>query len=177
METNIFAESNYFYTVIRQATQQDLDFFYKLYMHPATNTFLLYEQMPTAEFEPIFADLLDKAILYVFEAEGRKTGMFKLIPLTYRCSHIAYLGGLAIGPDLAGKGYGFAMLQEILDLVKSKGLVRVELSVADINEKAIKLYEKAGFKKEGVLRKYAYLKKENRFMDEILMSWLNEEAH
>lgn len=160
--------------MIRKVTKQDFDFIYNLYMHPATNGFLLYEPMLASEFESIFADLLQQEVLYIFENDGERIGMFKLIPLTYRCSHIAYLGGLAILPRFSGQGYGYKMLESILKLVKSKGFVRVELSVADINEPAIKLYEKAGFKKEGVLRKYAYLKKENRFMDEIMMSWLNE---
>jgi putative acetyltransferase len=97
--------------------------------------------------------------------------MFKLIPLTYRTSHIAYLGGLAVHPVFAGKGYGLAMLKEILAYAKQLGFLRVELSVASVNDKAIYLYEKAGFVKEGVLRKYTYLKSENRFLDEVMMAW------
>ena len=38
--------------------------------------------------------------------------------------------------------------------------------------KAIRLYEKAGFEKEGVLRKYSRMKNENIFLDEVMMSWL-----
>ena len=50
----------------------------------------------------------------------------------------------------------------------------MELGVSVINTKAIYLYEKAGFKKEGLLKKYIYLKNENLFLDDILMAYLYE---
>jgi putative acetyltransferase len=98
--------------------------------------------------------------------------MFKLAPLTHRTDHIAYLGGVAIHPDFAGKGLGDYMLREILALAKQSGLLRIELSTATINDRAIRLYEKTGFQKEGVLRRYTHLKSEGRFLDEVLMSCL-----
>lgn len=160
--------------MIRKITWQDFDFIYELYMHPQVNRYLLYEPMPPEEFKEIFADLLHKEIVYVFEDNGAAAGMFKLIPLTYRTSHIAYLGGLAIHPSFAGKGLGAAMMKAIIKYAKEKGFLRIELSVLITNEKAIRLYEKAGFEKEGVLRKYSHLQKENQFVDEVMMSWIDE---
>jgi putative acetyltransferase len=64
------------------------------------------------------------------------------------------------------------MLEEILALGRERGLLRIELSTATINERAIRLYEKMGFEKEGILRKYTYLKSEDRFLDEVLMAVL-----
>jgi len=158
--------------MIRKITEEDFDFIYELYMHPGVNRYLLYEPMPATEFKVIFTDLLNKDIIYIFKDKGISAGMFKLIPLTYRSSHVAYLGGFAIHPSFSGQGLGFIMLKEILAYAKELGLLRIELSVAAINEKAIRVYEKAGFEKEGVLRKYTHLKKENVFLDEIMMSWL-----
>jgi putative acetyltransferase len=128
--------------------------------------------MDEQSFRPIFEDLLQQEVLYIFGADGQDVGMFKLIPLKHRTSHVAYLGGVAIHPDFAGKGFGIQMLQAIIDFGKSKGLLRIELSTATINEKAIKLYEKMGFVQEGILRHYTYMKSENRFLDEVLMSYL-----
>jgi putative acetyltransferase len=34
------------------------------------------------------------------------------------------------------------------------------------------LYEHAGFEKEGVLRKYTHLQSDDRFLDEVLMSYI-----
>ena len=141
-------------------------------MHPETNPWLLYEMMDKESFQPIFNDLLEKEIIYVYEEDDNAIGMFKLIQLQHRNAHMAYLGGLAIHPDFSGKGYGKKMMQEILALGKEMNLLRIELSTASINEKAISLYEKAGFSKEGILRKYTWLKSEDRFLDEVMMSYL-----
>ncbi len=156
----------------RPATTHDLDFIYRLYMHPEINPFLLYEPMDGSAFVPIFEQLLDDGVLYVFEEAGISIGMFKLIPLKHRTSHIAYLGGVAIDPDFAGKGYAKKMFEEIIALGKTKQLRRIELSASVENTRAISLYEKCGFQAEGVLRKYTYLKKEDRYIDERLMSYL-----
>src|SRR4030095_1753453 len=134
--------------MIRRMTRQDFDFVYELYMHPEVNKYLLYEPMPEKEFTPVFDDLLQKEVIYIFENNGSAAGMFKLIPYTYRASHVVYLGGLAIHPSRSGKGLGSIMMKEILDYAKEKGMLRIELSAAVINEKAIRLYEKAGFQKE-----------------------------
>ena len=66
------------------------------------------------------------------------------------------------------------MMSEIKDLAKEKGMRRIELSTSVINDRAIHLYEKAGFQKEGILRKYSYLESEDRYLDEVMMSWINE---
>ncbi|HNP23618.1 MAG TPA: GNAT family protein [Panacibacter sp.] len=158
--------------MIRKATAADFNYLYKLYMHPQVNPFLLYEMMDANSFKPIFDELLSKGVKYVFEYGGEPIGMFKLIPLQYRNAHIAYLGGVAIDPAFAGRGYGFTMLTEAIAYAKAIGLLRVELSVATGNQKAIALYEKAGFEKEGVFKKFSYLKSEDRYVDEAFMAWL-----
>lgn len=158
--------------MIRKATEKDLDFVYQLYMHPEVNPYLLYEPMEQREFLQIYTDLIEKGLKYVFEEDGVSTGMFKLIPLTYRTDHIAYLGGLAVHPSFAGKGLGRKMMGEIISFAKSLGFLRIELSVATINQKAINLYEKCGFEREGILRKYSHLRAKDRFLDEALMAYL-----
>jgi putative acetyltransferase len=158
--------------MIKKATIEDFSFFKNLYFHPEINPFLLYEMEEAIHFEQIYNDLLKNDVLYAFEQDGVKVGMFKLVPLHYRTSHIAYLGGVAIHPDHKGKGLGYAMMLEIIRFGKEKGLLRMELSTATSNHAAIGLYEKVGFQQEGVLRNYTFLKSENRFLDEVLMSYL-----
>jgi RimJ/RimL family protein N-acetyltransferase len=160
--------------MVRKATQQDFEFIYDLYMHPQVNPFLLYEMMDADEFKPIFDELLNKDVKYIYESGGIPVGMFKLVPNVYRSGHIVYLGGLAIHSSFAGKGYGLSMMQEIIHYAEAQGFLRIELSVSITNERAKHLYEKAGFEKEGILRKYTYLKTEDSFFDEVLMSWLSE---
>ena len=64
------------------------------------------------------------------------------------------------------------MLQEIIAFAKEQNVLRIELSVSVENIKAINLYKKSGFEVEGVLRKYTYLKSEERFLNETLMSYI-----
>ncbi len=159
----------------RKATQNDLQFIYDLYMHPKANPHLLYEMMEIEEFKPIFENLISEGIKYVFiDDEGTPVGMFKLFPLTYRASHVAYLGGLAIHPDFGGKGFGVKMMREIINLAQQSGCKRLELSAGTENLRAIELYKKVGFEAEGIMKKYAYLKREGHFLDELLMSYIFE---
>ena len=160
--------------MIRKAKQSDFDFIYELYMHPQVNKYLLYEQMSEDEFKPIFNDLLRNDVKYIYENEGAATGMFKLVPNVHRASHIVYLGGLAGHPGSAGRGQGFEMMKEIICYAEDAGFLRIELSVSVTNFRAQHVYEKAGFAKEGILRKYTHLQSENQFVDEVMMSWLSE---
>jgi ribosomal protein S18 acetylase RimI-like enzyme len=160
--------------MIRKATHADFNFIYDLHVHPQVNRFLFYEIMSAEEFKSIFNELLLQDILYVYDEDDILKGMFKLVPKQYRSSHVVFLGGVAIHPSFAGKGCGQRMLHEIVLVGKEKGFLRMELGVSTINTKAIHLYEKAGFKKEGELKKYIYLKNENLFLDDILMAYLYE---
>jgi len=160
--------------MIRKATSDDFEFVYGLYMHPQVNRFLLYEMMDADEFRPVFDELLQRGVKFIYENEERPVGMFKLVPNSYRSSHVVYLGGLAVHPDFAGKGYGISMMNEIILYAEQHGFLRIELSLYTENAKARRLYEKAGFQEEGISRKLTYLKSENVFVDEVLMSWLSD---
>jgi RimJ/RimL family protein N-acetyltransferase len=158
--------------MLRPATDNDFDFIYRLYMHPLVNRYLLYETMEAGAFKPIARELLEKKQIFIYESEGRATGMCKLVPQQHRDAHRVYLGGLAIHPDHAGKGEGKKMLEEIVDYCRQNNFLRIELTVAAENEKAIHLYEKAGFVKEGLMKKFTFLKSENKFLDEVMMALL-----
>lgn len=158
--------------MIKPATDDDFEFIYRLYMHPDLNPYLLYEPMDRGGFLPIFEQLLADKVLYVYRVDQQKAGMFKLIPLQHRTSHIAYLGGVAIAPEFAGQGVGTAMIKLILEFARRRRIKRIELSTSVDNQRAAHLYEKCGFQREGILREYTYLFSEDRFVDEVLMSYI-----
>lgn len=139
-------------------------------MNPEVNPYLLYEMMDSETFRPIFNDLLKDEVLYLYIEGSETLGMCKLIRQKHRNDHIVYLGGVAIYPDLFGKGFGRKMMLEIIDFCKKNDVLRIELSVAVHNEKAIRLYESVGFAKEGILKNYTFLKSRNQFVDELMMS-------
>src|SRR5690606_15857952 len=76
--------------------------------------------------------------------------------------------------NIINKGYGTeaARLAQKFTFEKLK-LNRLELEVFSHNIRGIKAYEKAGFKKEGVLRQSLYMN--NTYSDEVLMGMLQEE--
>ena len=160
--------------MIRKAEQHDFEFIYGLHTHPQVNRFLFYKIMSREEFNAIFLELVTRETLYVYEEDRILTGMFKLSPKQHRASHIVSLGSVAIHPAFAGRGCGQRMLSEILLLGKQQGFRRMDLGVSAINTRAIHLYEKAGFIKEGLLKKYIYLENEDRYLDDIIMAYLYE---
>jgi L-phenylalanine/L-methionine N-acetyltransferase len=155
----------------RLAKISDIPFLYSLYFHDAINPWLLYDPISKTDFTPIITELLDQKVKYIFEHEGVPVGMFKLIPNRFRSAHVGYLGGLAIHPDFAGMGLGKLIFESIFNEAKLKNISRIELSVSVNNDKAISLYSKIGFEKEGRLRNYVKFA-DGRILDEDLYSIL-----
>ena len=97
---------------------------------------------------------------------------YRLIPKQYRQAHTVYLGSLGIDPQHKGKGYGFAILEEIKENARRQGRTRIELTVDLDNDAAVHLYKKVGFVIEGVVRHSYKLSTTNQFYDEYLMAVL-----
>lgn len=73
-----------------------------------------------------------------------------------------------------GHGYGSQAVQLLLDFAfKDLNLNRVYLQVFKNNIPALRTYEKAGFRREGLLRQAAYI--DGRYVDVVIMGLLREE--
>lgn len=76
--------------------------------------------------------------------------------------------------DNRGKGIGYFATTEILNhAFNNMNLNRIELTVLENNEHALKLYKKVGFKQEGIKRQSVY--KNGKFVDMIIMAILKGE--
>ena len=76
--------------------------------------------------------------------------------------------------DARGRGFGREAVALLLDFAFTDlNLHRVELTVLSDNQPAIRLYEGAGFVREGVLRQAAHI--DGRYVDLILMAILRDE--
>jgi ribosomal protein S18 acetylase RimI-like enzyme len=66
-------------------------------------------------------------------------------------SAISHCGALGMGllPDYRGQGLGRVLLNACIAKSAAKGLTRIELEVREDNDRAIRLYERAGFLVEG----------------------------
>jgi L-phenylalanine/L-methionine N-acetyltransferase len=87
-----------------------------------------------------------------------------------RRRHAADLG-MGVADDVAGRGIGTALLRELLDAAdKWFDVRRLELTVFHDNQRAIRLYERNGFEREGLLRAYAF--RDGSYVDVIAMARL-----
>ena len=66
-----------------------------------------------------------------------------------RIQHIGVLG-LSVRKPYWGMGVGKALLRSSIDLAKTRGCTKINLTVRDDNAHAINLYKKMGFVNEGV---------------------------
>lgn len=85
--------------------------------------------------------------------------------------HVGELG-ITIKKDYWGLGLGSVMIDEIISLCAEHGIIkRIEINVQLRNSRAIHLYEKMGFIKEGI-KKWAFCSEDNTLLDVVLMSKL-----
>lgn len=72
------------------------------------------------------------------------------------------------------KGLGSEAINLVIDYVfKVKKLNRLQLEVYSHNKRALRAYEKCGFKKEGILRQALYYK--GNYYDEIIMAIIRDD--
>lgn len=83
--------------------------------------------------------------------------------------------GIFIGDkNYWGKGYGTDAMKVLIKFIfEQMNVHKIKLNVYSFNERAIKSYEKCGFKVEGVLRQEIF--RDGRYYDEIIMGLLKEE--
>ncbi len=92
-----------------------------------------------------------------------------------RWSAHAHCGTLGMGllPDYRGKGLGRRLMEAALAAAHDEGFVRVELTAHADNLRAIALYEKLGFQREGVTRDSVCF--DGRFVDSLVMALIDQE--
>jgi diamine N-acetyltransferase len=116
----------------------------------------------------------DVAIFGIRERDGgRLVGSCQLLNInqTHRKAELQIRIGAT---EARGRGYGKEAVKLLLDFAfKDLNLHRVELTVLADNEPAVRLYESAGFVREGTLRQAAYI--DGRYVDLILMGIIREE--
>ncbi|OCI95773.1 acetyltransferase [Rhizobium sp. AC27/96] len=82
-------------------------------------------------------------------------------------AHAGHLG-MGIIPAYRGQGLGRRLIQTTLQAARNTGMERVELSVHADNIRAIALYEKVGFVREGLARRSVRI--DGRYKDAIHMA-------
>jgi ribosomal protein S18 acetylase RimI-like enzyme len=84
----------------------------------------------------------------------------------------AHAGILGIGviDGYRDRGVGRALILAVIEQAKAIGLTRIELTVRENNDRAIALYEKMGFEREGTLRNAVRV--DGHYFNKVIMSLL-----
>ncbi len=115
---------------------------------------------------------------YNLVVADRETGKYLGQVALFMIDHLSRKAELAIvlAPDSLEKGYGGEALRLLLAFGFGQvNLNRIWLTVNSNNHRAIHVYEKAGFRREGVLRQDRYI--DGHYEDVVLMSILREEYY
>jgi RimJ/RimL family protein N-acetyltransferase len=143
--------------VLRRATAADVDFLVELASHEEVEPFMaavsardrdeLLEEVRRSEEDPRHHGRL------VVEVEGDSVGSLAFSVVNRR-SRIAHLHAIMLHPDNRGRGLGVAATELLVrHLVFDLDYHRVQLEVYGFNERALALFERAGFLHEGVRRR------------------------
>lgn len=101
---------------------------------------------------------------------ARAVGWLSVEVLPYRrARHVGYVV-LGVDAEAAGRGLGGRLLEAAASHARAAGLLRLELTVMADNTRAIALYERHGFEREGVRRRA--IRRGDEFVDELYMARL-----
>jgi RimJ/RimL family protein N-acetyltransferase len=128
-----------------------------------------------AGFKKLIKEATESAfnLILVCEANGRIVGFSRCEGSTLkRLSHKVEFG-VCVLKDFWGYGIGTNLLKESIKWADANNIKKINLNVLETNEKAILLYKKYGFEKEGVLKKDKLLSDGN-YYNTVLMGWFKE---
>lgn len=162
---------------VREAIPSDsarlIAFFRTLY---SETTFMLFEPDEFTVTEEQQARRIEEmsrsesGVMFVCETDDELIGVvFGNRGIARRTRHSLYVV-IGVLQGWVGRGVGRALFEALEGWARSRALHRLELTVDADNRRAIALYEKCGFEREGVKRHSRKI--EGRYSDELYMSKL-----
>jgi ribosomal protein S18 acetylase RimI-like enzyme len=125
---------------------------------------------PPAPDWSFFNEKVDIRDVFVAELDGDVAGYVRLAhPFPIEASkHVLHISGLAVDPGCRRRGVGKALLDAAAAEARARGARRLTLRVLAPNEPARRLYERAGYVVEGVMRGEFFL--DGVYVDDVLMA-------
>ena len=164
-------------TRLRAIEREDLLTFVRWFNDPEVRRYLeMYLPMSKAEEEVWFEAYLkdDTSRNFAIETgEGALIGTIGLDDLDWKNRH-ASLGIVIAEKDFWGRGYGTDAVTALVGFAFNEmNLHRICLSVFEFNDRAIRCYEKCGFRQEGRAREALF--RDGKYHDHLLMAILRQE--
>lgn len=162
---------------LRAIERSDIPTFVRWFNDPEVRQYLaMYMPMSQAQEERWFEAQLEQRDRFIFGIEtldGKLIGNLGLINIDWKNSH-ALLGIVLGEKEYWGQGYGTDAITAVLGFAfKQMNLHRVHLATYEYNKRAIRCYEKCGFKLEGRMRQAHFY--DGQYHDELVMGILREE--
>jgi L-phenylalanine/L-methionine N-acetyltransferase len=157
---------------IRRAEADDCGAIYEMFSSPVVYSGTLQLPYPSREYWRKRLTENEGCYHLVAVSGEHVIGLLSVntFPHRPRRRHVGGIG-ISVGEAWQGKGVGNALMQAGIDLADNwLNLTRLELEVYADNEAAIRLYERFGFEREGVLRQYAF--RNGEYVDSIMMARL-----
>ena len=144
---------------IRLATEKDAEAILKIYAPYIEKTAITFEyDVPSLlEFSGRISKTLEKYPWIVYEKDGEILGYAYAGPEYSRAAYQWLVGtSIYLSESARGKGIGTALYEKILDILKKQNFCLCYARVNDDNEASLRMHEKYGFKKIGVLKNCGY---------------------
>jgi RimJ/RimL family protein N-acetyltransferase len=94
----------------------------------------------------------ERSVLIAAEEDGEVIGLVSLLARQHpQEAHVGELG-ISVDAESRSRGIGTALIEALLEWAEAHGVTRVEVQAFGRNERAIALYERLGFVREGVRR-------------------------
>jgi ribosomal protein S18 acetylase RimI-like enzyme len=94
------------------------------------------------------------SVFVVAERDGRLVGQGIALIRHHRKGCTGRIYSLAVSADCRGRGLGHALLRRLIETLGARGVNRIYLEVERANTAAVKLYERNGFRRVGILPDY-----------------------
>jgi len=157
---------------IRPAKEADMDAVTAIYAHHVLHGLASFEtEAPdAADMRRRRADVVAKALPYLIATnDDAVLGYAYASPYRARAGYANTVeNSVYVRPDATGRGIGHRLLTALIDACEARGLRQMVAVVGDsANLASIRLHEKLGFHRVGVLTNIGY--KHDRWLDSVLL--------
>lgn len=157
----------------RQANVQDIPAITRIYNHAIEHTTATFDTEPKTEedWRETLAQHGDTYPLIVAEIDGEVVGWGLIKPLGERAGYrFSVENALYVDCDCQGRGVGTAILRDLVELARGRGYHAIVAKIVDGNAASLRLHERQGFERVGVLREVG--RKFDRWLDLVIMEKL-----